>query len=146
VEGDHSFQQKSLDLLNEQIRKYEIWAKRSQWSYNISRILLVFLSATLPALTSNHLTTISTVTAVAVSAIAGLDSQFEPGEQWQHHRSAAINLLSFKLEYEAELEKCLDEQSKAKALDRLYDRTKTYLMRETATFWPWRIRRWRDGQ
>lgn len=98
-----SFPEIFLEFVNENIAWFRLRATRSQWAYNGMRICLVVLSAALPALTANHLSVLSTVVAVVVAALAGLDAQFKPGEQWKHHRSMQIALMAMKRDYERKI-------------------------------------------
>ena len=131
-----------LGFLDESVAWFKRRADRLHSFYNVSRVALVVLSAALPALTANGWDIAATVTAVIVAAIAGLDAQFKPGDQWRHHRSTQLALLRHKRQYELELARRPDEPDAA--FQRLADSVEQLLAAEAEQFWKFRIAPWTE--
>lgn len=127
-----------IDFLESTIAWFKQRADRSHGYYNGVRMMLVVFSAALPALTANNLTLYSTVVAVLVAALAGLDTQFKPGEQWKHHRSIQLVLMRLKREYDL----ASSGPEDGAAFEALRKSVEEVLSAEANDFWTFRVAPW----
>ena len=134
----------------ELVARYRRMADRAMVQFVIVRLGLVIGSATLPALTTLENRSWAIVAAVVVAALAGLDTQFQWGQEWQHFRSTEIALERLRREYLRQSEiiarKAADAERDAAAarnFDSFYQSTDRLLESETEKFWRFRITRWR---
>ncbi len=81
-----------LHLLDQTVGDYKALADRVMIQYVVLRIGLIVASASLPALTTIVDRKWSAIAAIAVAILAGLDTQFNWGEEWRHYRSAQLGL------------------------------------------------------
>jgi hypothetical protein len=153
-----------LEFVDWTIEWFKLRATRAQFAYNCLRICLVVFSAALPALTANHRPVFSTVIAVVVAALAGLDAQFKPGEQWKHHRSMQLALQAMRRDYEkkskgkvsaekapppepppkAQIDPGAENTSGAEKdpFEEFYTEVRALLEAEANQFWQFRITQW----
>ena len=117
-------------------------AQHAQFFYNGFRICLVVLSAALPALIASgefwHKRLFATVISVAIAILAGLNSQFRPGEQWRHHRSTQLTLLRLKRAYENG-----DIGKYENAFEKYFVDVEALLAAEANQYWAFRILEWK---
>jgi len=137
----------------ELVARYRRMADRAMVQFVIVRLGLVIGSATLPALTTLENRSWAIVAAVVVAALAGLDTQFQWGQEWQHFRSTEIALERLRREYLRQSEiiarKAADAERDAAAarnFDSSYQSTDRLLESETEKFWRFRITRWRTDR
>ena len=116
----------------ELVARYRRMADRAMVQFVIVRLGLVIGSATLPALTTLENRSWAIVAAVVVAALAGLDTQFQWGQEWQHFRSTEIALER--------------DAAAARNFDSFYQSTDRLLETETEKFWRFRITRWRTDR
>jgi hypothetical protein len=71
-------------------------ASRFHWYYNISRVALVVLGVTFPALSTGLFGDrgkwFSPFVALLIAVLAALDALLKPGDNWQHFRSYELAL------------------------------------------------------
>ena len=85
------------DAFVEATRKWlQTRADRYHWYYNASRIGLIVLSVSIPALSAGLFgedgKASAPFVALAIAVIASLDGLFKPGDNWRHFRSYQLAL------------------------------------------------------
>lgn len=145
--NEDPFEAEFIQFLNDAIKRARGRATRSQWAFNGSRVALVVLAAALPALVSYGPSTVATTASVIVAALAGLDAQFKPGEQWRHHRSVQLTLMTMKREYDFLIkhgEAAPSENTSPTPFVRLRNNVEKYLEHEASKFFEFRITKWQE--
>jgi uncharacterized protein DUF4231 len=94
------FETKYLADLDHTIQRYRREADRPMVYFIVLRLALVIASASLPALTTFDDRAWSTGAAIVVAALAGLDTQFRWGDEWQHYRSTQLASGRLKRAYQ----------------------------------------------
>jgi hypothetical protein len=74
---------------------------------------------------------------VVIAVLAGLDTQFRPGEQWRHHRSTQL-ALSLKRIYEKEAH----AGKQGEAFEEFFNKVESLLEAEANQYWTFRITQW----
>jgi len=84
-----------------------------------------------------------------LAALAGLDTQFQWGQEWQHFRSTEIALERLKREYLRQQEiiarktnAAERDAEAARNFDAFYQSTENVVETETQKFWRFRITKW----
>ena len=95
-----TFEDQFLGFLDGAIRQQKRMADRAMVQFIVLRLLMVVASASLPALTTIENRVWSTVAAVLVAVLTGLDTQFRWGEEWRHFRSTQLTLERMRRDYE----------------------------------------------
>jgi hypothetical protein len=146
------FETKYLSDLDDAIRRYKQQADRPMVYFIILRVALVVASASLPALTTFSDRTWSTGAAILVAALAGLDTQFRWGDEWQHFRSTQLASERLRRAYqrrEAALG-YLGEAERKKAhsenFNWLFTQFEALLQSEAERFFSFRITKWQSGE
>jgi len=85
------------DAFVESTRKWlQTRADRYHWYYNASRIALIVLSVSIPALSTGLLgekgKQSAPFVALAIAVLASLEGLFKPGDNWRHFRSYQLAL------------------------------------------------------
>jgi hypothetical protein len=118
----------------------------------IRRLMLVVASSSLPALITIAGQNWSSVVAVLVAALTGLDTQFRWGEEWRHFRSTQLSLERMKRDYDRR-QSALNEKrptgkitTEAESFDKLYSDVEELLQSESDRFFKFRITEWRQPQ
>jgi hypothetical protein len=96
-----AFEDQFLGFLDGAIRQQKRMADRAMVQFIVLRLLMVAASASLPALTTIENRVWSTVAAVLVAVLTGLDTQFRWGEEWRHWAKsveAAKEFIKYMLE------------------------------------------------
>ena len=109
------------------------------------------LSASLPALTGMGFRDLATGAAVIVAILAGGEAQIQPGERWQHFRSAQIDLDRIRRDYERRKSVLHgagggtpDVESEAENFQKLFDAAEALLANEMGEFWKFGVTKWRS--
>lgn len=137
-----AYQDEFLVFLQKAILWFKKRATRAQWAFNGLRILLIILAATLPALASHEdMKTWTTIVAVIIAILTGVETLFKPGDQWKQHRSTQLALLAAKRQYHFQIEKKKSDPKSTdkEAFDILHEGVEKILREEAATFWGFRI-------
>ena len=87
-----AFEGKFIEFLDGAIQRSKRSTDRAMVQFVVLRLLLVVASASLPALITIAGQNWSSVVAVLVAALTGLDTQFRWGEEWRHFRSTQLSL------------------------------------------------------
>src|SRR5512133_332923 len=98
--GGTAFEGRFIDFLDGAIQRSKRLADRAMVQFVVLRLSLVVASASLPALITIAGKEWSSVVAVLVAALTGLDTQFRWGEEWRHFRSAQLALERMKRDYD----------------------------------------------
>jgi Protein of unknown function (DUF4231) len=146
-----NFEQRYLDYVAEQSQRLERYADRNRLRFLWLRGALVVFSASLPALTGMGFSGAATVWAVIVAILAGGEAQLQPGERWQHFRSAQIDLERIRRDYERRKsvlhgagDGTPDVESEAENFQKLFDAAEALLANEMAEFWKIGVIKWRS--
>jgi hypothetical protein len=143
-----AFKTEYLEELDKTIQRYRRGADRAMVLFVVLRLALVVASASLPALTTFSDRAWSTGAAILVATLAGLDTQFRWGDEWQHYRSTQLAFDRLKRDYrrrEAALDK-LNEADREKLHTEdfawLFTESEALLQWEADRFWKFRISKW----
>ena len=98
--SDTTFEAKFIEFLGGAIHQQKRRADRAMVQFVVLRLALVVASASLPALTTIADRIWSTIAAVLVAVLAGLDTQFRWGEEWRHFRSTERALERMRRDYD----------------------------------------------
>ena len=104
-----AFEGKFIEFLDGAIQRSKRSADRAMVQFVVLRLMLVVASASLPALITIAGQNWSSVVAVLVAALTGLDTQFRWGEEWRHFRSTQLSLERMKRDYDRR-QSALDEK------------------------------------
>jgi hypothetical protein len=116
------------------------------------RLSLVIASACIPASAAMGGPVLTSVLAVFVAALTGLDTQFRWGEEWRHFRSTQIALERMQREYRRRKAALLGNRTIGKIttedenFDKLYMDVEEILQTEADSFFKFRITEWRSPQ
>lgn len=129
------------DFVTEAIEWFRKRGKLANRWYNSSRIALIVLSASLPALISAVADKDSiipgplpTIVAVIVAILAGLDAQFKPGDQWRHHRSTQLALTRLQRAYSEPR-----AEGRNLSFSKYFEEVEALLEAEANRYWQFRI-------
>jgi type IV secretory pathway TrbD component len=147
-----NFEKTYVDHVAEELQRLQKYADRNYKIFVGLRTALVVFSASLPALTGMGFAVWATVWATMVAILAGVDAQFQPGERWQHFRSAQINLDRIRRDYERRksvLHGAGDGttdliKSEAENFQKLYADAEALLANEMEAFWKFGVTKWRS--
>jgi hypothetical protein len=146
-----NFEKSYLDHVAEQLQRLQRLADRNFHRFIALRAALVVFSASLPALTGMGFRVASTVAATIVAILAGFDAQFQPGERWQHFRSAQIDLDRIRRDYERRKSVLqgagggiTDIKSEAENFQELFADAEALLANEMDAFWRFGVIKWRS--
>jgi hypothetical protein len=145
-----AFEDQFLGFLDGAIRQQKRMADRAMVQFIVLRLLMVAASASLPALTTIENRVWSTVAAVLVAVLTGLDTQFRWGEEWRHFRSTQLMLERMRRDYGFRKDALESGRSvgnittKADNFDKLLTEVEELLQTESATFFKFRITEWRQ--
>lgn len=141
-----------LAFLDATTRSTKRMADRAMVQFISLRLLLVLASALLPALTTLPDRIWSTAAAVLVAVLAGLDTQFQWGEEWRHFRSSQLALQRMRREYERR-KSALDAgrsvgavKTPAENFEKLATDVEELLQGEADRFFKFRITRWQSQE
>jgi hypothetical protein len=146
------FETTYLSDLDNAIRRYKRQADRPMVYFIVLRVALVVASASLPALTTFSDRSWSTLVAILVAALAGLDTQFRWGDEWQHFRSTQLASERLKRAYhrrEAALENLSEADCKkahSENFNLLFTEFEALLQSEAERFFSFRITKWQSGE
>ena len=98
--SDIDFEDRFLGFLDSAIRQQKRMADRAMVQCIVLRLMMVVASASLPALTTIENRAWSTVAAILIAILTGLDTQFRWGEEWRHFRSTQLTLERIRRDYE----------------------------------------------
>ena len=147
-----AFEGKFIEFLDGAIQRSKRSADRAMVQFVVLRLMLVVASASLPALITIAGQNWSSVVAVLVAALTGLDTQFRGGEEWRHFRSTQLSLERMKRDYDRR-QSALDEKrpigkitTQAESFDKLYSDVEELLQSESDRFFKFRITEWRQPQ
>jgi hypothetical protein len=150
--NDSTFEEKFLAFLGQTIRSTKWTADRAMVQFIVLRLSLVVASASLPALTTLADRVWATGAAVLVAVLAGLDTQFQWGEEWRHFRSAQLALARMQREFERR-RAALDAgrsvgavTTAAENFEKLYQDVEGLLQSEADSFFKFRITRWQPQE
>jgi hypothetical protein len=131
-----------LDKMDGRIGWFGERADRAHVMYSASRIVLIVLGVIIPVLSSagDRFKFVDAGVAVTIlsmisALIIGLETQFKPGEKWQHFRSAEMALEGIKTEFEYRWALNPDEEGKLKCLTVLFEQAEGLMKAESGTFW-----------
>jgi Protein of unknown function (DUF4231) len=146
-----NFEQRYLDHVAEQLQRLKRYADRNRLRLVLFRGALVLLSASLPALTGVGWKDLATIAAVIVAILASGEAQVQPGERWQHFRSAQIDLDRIRRDYERRKSVLhgagggtKDIKDEAENFQKLYDDAEALLANEMGAFWKFGVTKWRS--
>jgi hypothetical protein len=145
-----AFEGQFLGFLGGSIRQQKRMADRAMVQFIVLRLMMVVASASLPALTTIQNRAWSTVAAVLVAVLTGLDTQFRWGEEWRHFRSTQLTLERMRRDYEYRKDALESGRSvgnittSADNFDKLVTEVEELLQGESATFFKFRITEWRQ--
>ena len=146
---EQPFDQQYLGYVDGEIRRLKRLADRTMVQFIFVRLTLVLVSASLPALTTleSHLPAI--IASVVVAALAGLDTQFQWGEEWRHFRSTQLALERARRDFDRRKylidtgEAVQGVQSNADNVSIFSKEVETLLQSETDRFFKFRIAPWK---
>ena len=148
-----TFEETFLEEHAREVARYHRMADRAMVQYVIVRLGLVIGSAALPALTTLADRGWAIGMAVLVAIFAGLDTQFQWGQEWQHFRSAEMALERAKREYTRQRDRISQESDQATRMaratrnfDEFYQNTDSILNAEVEKFWSFRITKWKSDK
>ncbi len=139
-----------LGFLDDAIRRTKRQADHAMVQFVVLRLALVATSASLPALTTLQSRGWSTVDAVLVAILAGLDTQFRWGEEWRHFRSTQLALERMRRDYQRRKSALNDGRSigaietEAQNFDKLFADVEDLLQTEADSFFKFRITDWKS--
>ena len=145
-----AFEDRFLGFLDGAIRQQKRMADRAMVQFIVLRLLMVAASASLPALTTIENRTWSTVAAVLIAVLTGLDTQFGWGEEWRHFRSTQLTLERMRRDYEYRKHALEGGRTfgnittNTDNFDKLLTEVEELLHTESATFFKFRITEWRQ--
>ena len=145
------FEKTYLNHVAEQLQRLQRLADRNRQRFVWLRGALVVISAALPALTAMGFRIPSTIAATIVAILAGGEAQLQPGERWQHFRSAQIDLHRIRRDYERRKSVLHgagggtpDVESEAENFQKLFDAAEALLANEMEAFWKFGVTKWRS--
>ncbi|MBW6530522.1 DUF4231 domain-containing protein [Sphingomonas sp. RRHST34] len=147
--ADTEFDRDFLAAVGRDQHKMKKLADRSMVLFILLRLGLVVGSASLPALSAFAERSWSTVFAIAVAVLAGLDTQFRWGEEWRHFRSAEMTLGRLRQDYDhgiASLKAgraASELKSPADVFERFYEDVVKFQQSEADNFFKFRIVEWK---
>jgi len=142
------FEARYLNDLVDEIQRDKGLANRPMIYFVIIRLGLVVASASLPALTAWQVSWFPVV-AILVAVLAGIDTQFRWGDEWQHFRSAQLAFDRLRREYERRkaIQVGCAEPERARRyaadFDWLFNTVEALAQSEADRFWKFRIVEWR---
>ncbi len=149
MDPGHAFEDEYLSTLDGSIQRIKHLADRSMVLFVCLRTALVVLSASLPALTVVPDRNWSTVAAVIVAALTGLDTQFRWGEEWRHFRSTQLGLQRMRRDFDRR-KSLLGSRASVDGISagtdnfaKLFIDVETLLQSEADRFFKFRITEWR---
>jgi hypothetical protein len=143
------FERQFVEMVAQTRRHMKRQADRAMILFVLLRLGLVAGSASLPALTAFADRRWSTVLAIGVAILAGLDTQFRWGEEWRHFRSGQLALERYRRDYDhgiASLQAgrvSSELNSPADVFERFYQSVTQYLQVEAEAFFKFRIVDWK---
>ena len=150
--SDRTFEETFLDFVTTTGRSTKRMADRAMVQFIVLRLLLVVASASLPALTTLTDRIWSTLAAVLVAVLAGLDTQFQWGEEWRHFRSTQLALARMHRDFERR-KAAIDGgrtigriTTAAENFEKLYVDVEDLLQSEADSFFKFRITRWQPQE
>ena len=144
-----SYKDEYLGFIDDTVRKAKRTADRAMVQFITLRLLMVAASASLPALTLLPHRGWTIGAAVLVAVLAGLDTQFQWGEEWRHFRSTQLTLAHLRREYEKrnfalKEDSAVDDiKTEVQNFTRLFDDVENLLRSEVAGFFRFRIAPWK---
>lgn len=146
------FQEEFVAFLKSAIEQQKKMADRAMLQFIALRLTLVITSASLPALITLAGQTSSSVVAVLVAALTGLDTQFRWGEEWRHFRSTQLALQRMQRDFAHRASALVagriigNIKTEADNFDHLYSSVEELLQTEADRFFKFRITEWRQTQ
>ena len=146
--SDLQFREEYLQHVDEAIKSAKRTADRTMFQFVGLRLLMVLASASLPALVLLDHKIWPTIAAVLVAVLAGLDTQFQWGEEWRHFRSTQLALERCRRDYErrgylAAAGGALGSPtSDLESFSRFFDEVESLLQSEADRFFKFRITAW----
>lgn len=132
------------------VARYRRMANRAMVQYIVVRLGLVIGSAALPALTTLDDRSWAIGASVLVAIFAGLDTQFQWGEEWRHFRSTQLTLERLYRRFlrqqdliGASTDTTGTIDRNARNFDSFYNDTESLLDTESEKFWRFRITAWK---
>jgi len=147
--NDETFEQQYLRELDRRAGWYKRTGDRTMAQFIVVRLGLVLISASLPALTTFQARGWATAAAVLVAVLAGLDTQFQWGEEWRHFRSTQYALERARRDYERRKSAISSGNPDSEVttheanLATLYAQAEDLLQSETDRFFRFRITSWK---
>ena len=149
--SDIDFEDRFLGFLDSAIRQQKRMADRAMVQCIVLRLMMVVASASLPALTTIENRAWSTVAAILIAILTGLDTQFRWGEEWRHFRSTQLMLERMRRDYGYRKDALRSGRSignittNADNFDKLVTEVEELLQTESATFFKFRVTEWRQS-
>jgi hypothetical protein len=146
-----AFEQEYLEYVDGRIQWHKRSADRTMLQFITVRLALVLISASLPALTVLPNRVWATVAAVLVAALAGLDTQFQWGEEWRHFRSTQLALERARRDFDMRAYAIAagsagpGAKSATENFTTFYKVVEELLQSETDRFFKFRITPWKKG-
>jgi hypothetical protein len=150
--SEAAFEAEFLEFLDLAIGRTKRMADRAMVQFVVLRLGLIAASASLPALTTLTDRTWSTVDAVLVAVLAGLDTQFRWGEEWRHFRSTQLALERMRRDYGRRKSAVNsgrivgDIATGIQNFDKLFTEVENLLQSEADSFFKFRITEWRSPE
>lgn len=142
--SNSDFEQKYLTNLDGRARWYKRTADRTMAQFIAVRSGLVLASATLPAL-ATLAPRAAILVSVLIAILAGLDTQFQWGEEWRHFRSTQMAVERLRRDYEMRRH-AIENRTATKDITthqanfaHLYQEAEDLLQSETDRFFRFRI-------
>ena len=146
--SDLQFKEEYLQHVEDAIRSTKRTADRTMVQFVGLRLLMVLASASLPALVLVDQKVWPTIAAILVAVLAGLDTQFQWGEEWRHFRSTQLALERCRRDYERRSYVAAaggalgSPTSDVDSFTQFFDEVESLLQSEADRFFKFRITSW----